>query len=51
MTAGTLGLDKNYEVVFRVLQEIADNSGDALNFEEFLKALTARIVFLYLISG
>jgi hypothetical protein len=46
MTAGTLGLDKKYDIVFRVLHEVAD-SGDALNFEEFLKALTARIVSFY----
>ena len=50
MTASTLGLDHNYQIVFRVLQEVAD-SGDALNFEEFLKALTARIVILYLTAG
>ncbi len=43
MTARTLGLDKTYDIVFRVLAEVSD-SGDALNFEEFLKALTARIV-------
>ncbi len=48
MTASTLGLDQSYEIVFRVLQEVSD-SGDALNFEEFLKALTARIVPFYLI--
>ena len=46
MTASTLGLDKKYDIVFRVLHEVAD-SGDALNFEEFLKALTARIVPFY----
>jgi len=45
MTAATLGLDKNYDLVFRVLHEVAD-SGDALNFEEFLKALTVKIVIL-----
>jgi hypothetical protein len=50
MTASTLGLDHNYQIVFRVLQEVAD-SGDALNFEEFLKALTARIVIFYLTAG
>ena len=50
MTASTLGLDKSYDIVFRVLQEVSD-SGDALNFEEFLKALTARIVPFYLIAG
>ena len=43
MTASTLGLDKKYDIFFRVLHEVAD-SGEALNFEEFLKALTARIV-------
>ena len=51
MTAKTLGLDQKYDIVFRALHEVADNSGDALNFEEFLKALTARIVIFYVISG
>jgi len=44
MTARTLGLDEKFDIVFRVLHEVADHSGDALNFEDFLKALTARIV-------
>ena len=44
MTARTLGLDEKYDIVFRVLQEVAESSGDAVNFEEFLKALTARVV-------
>ena len=51
MTAKTLGLDEKYDIVFRVLHEVADNSGDALNFEEFLKALTARIVIFMLSQG
>lgn len=49
MTAKTLGLDERYDIVFRVLVEVSDNLGDAANFEEFLKALTTRIVFLSLI--
>jgi len=44
MTAKTLGLDEKFDIVFRVLIELAETSGDSLNFEEFLKALTARIV-------
>jgi Ca2+-binding EF-hand superfamily protein len=51
MTARTLGLDEKYDIVFRVLQEVAESSGDAVNFEEFLKALTARIVISIFISG
>jgi Ca2+-binding EF-hand superfamily protein len=47
MTAKTLGLDARYDIVFRVLLEVSESSGDALNFEEFLKALTARIVFFF----
>lgn len=47
MTAGTLGLDQKYELVFRLLQEVHDSThGNALDFEGFLKELTARIVSL-----
>ena len=48
MTAKTLGLDERYDIVFRVLAEISESSGDAVNFEEFLKAITARIVTTFL---
>jgi len=51
MTARTLGLDEKFDIVFRVLAEISETSGDALNFEDFLKALTARIVIFTLILG
>lgn len=45
LTAGTLGLDTKYEFVFRLLHEIHDSThGAALDFEQFLKELTARIV-------
>lgn len=44
MTAKTLGLDEKYDIVFRVLIEISETTGDAINFEDFLKAITARIV-------
>lgn len=44
MSARTLGLDEKFDVVFRVLAEVSETSGDAVNFEEFLKAVTARIV-------
>ena len=50
MTARTLGLDSKYEFVFRLLNDINESSGGAaLNFEEFLKEVTVRIVsaFLY----
>ena len=33
LTAKTLGLDAKFDVVFRVLHEMAETSGDALNFE------------------
>lgn len=32
-TARTLGLDEKYDIVFRVLHEVAESSGDAVNFE------------------
>jgi len=51
MSARTLGLDEKYDIVFRTLQEVAEGLGDAVNFEEFLKALTARVVNILLISG
>lgn len=51
MSARTLGLDEKYDIVFRTLQEVAESSGDAVNFEEFLKALTARVVNILLIQG
>jgi hypothetical protein len=44
MTAKTLGLDERYDIVFRTLQEVTEGLGDAVTFEEFLKALTARVV-------
>jgi len=48
MTAKTLGLDEKYDIVFRVLLEITESTNDAINFEDFLKALTPRIVILVL---
>lgn len=45
LTAGTLGLDTKYEFVFRLLHDIQDaTNGNALDFEQFLKELTTRIV-------
>jgi hypothetical protein len=32
MTAKSLGLDEKYDIVFRVLVEISETSGDAVNF-------------------
>lgn len=50
LTASTLGLDSKYELVYRLLHEIHDNTGgNALDFEGFLKELTARIVSLRLL--
>ena len=49
MTAKTLGLDTKFEIVFRALEEICDQVGaDALDFETFLKELTAKVVLLLL---
>lgn len=45
MTAKTLGLDTKYEIVFHAIQDTAEAAGgDALDFETFLKEITARIV-------
>ena len=44
LTAKTLGLDEKYDIVFRVLVEVSETSEASVNFEEFLKALTNRIV-------
>ena len=48
MTAKTLGLDTKHEIVFRALDEVCHDSGsDALDFEGFLRALTAKIVLMH----
>ena len=45
MTAKTLGLDTKHELVYHALEEICDGVGsDALDFESFLRELTAKIV-------
>jgi Ca2+-binding EF-hand superfamily protein len=45
LTANTLGLDSKYEFVHRLIQEVNDSThGAALDFEQFLKELTLRIV-------
>ena len=45
MTAKTLGLDTKHELVYHVLEEICDGVGsDALDFEGFVRELTAKIV-------
>lgn len=47
VTASTLGLDTKYEFVFRVLQDIQDGThGAPLDFEQFLRELTQRVVIL-----
>ena len=47
LTASTLGLDTKYEFVFRVLQELYDSTNGApLDFEQFLRELTNRVVLL-----
>jgi hypothetical protein len=46
LTATTLGLDSRYELALRVLEEISESTGNnALDFEGFVKELTAKIVF------
>ena len=45
MTAKTLELDSKYHLVFNLLDAICESNGaDALDFETFVKELTARIV-------
>ena len=44
MTAKSLGLDERYDIVFRVLVEVSEGTPDSVSFEEFLKALTSRVV-------
>lgn len=52
MTAKTLGLDTKFELVYRALEEICDAVGaDALDFETFLKELTAKVVKIVVILG
>lgn len=49
VTASTLGLDTKYEFVFRLLQEIHDGTNGApLDFEQFLKELTNKVVLISL---
>lgn len=52
MTAKTLGLDQKFELVYKSLEEICDAVGaDALDFETFLKELTAKVVISFVIIG
>lgn len=52
MTAKTLGLDGKFELVYRALEEICEGVGaDALDFETFLKELTAKVVKFEINSG
>ena len=45
MTAKVLGLDSKYEFVYRVIEEIGEGpGGDAVNFEQFVQHLVAKIV-------
>ena len=46
-TAQTLGLDKKYEIVFKLINDINDSTGGApLDFETFVKELTNRLVLV-----
>lgn len=52
MTAKTLGLDTKHELVYRALEEICGSVGaDALDFESFIRELTAKIVKHYAYLG
>lgn len=52
MTAKTLGLDTKFELVYKALEEVCDSVGaDALDFETFLKLLTAKVVWYFSNSG
>ena len=52
MTARVLGLDAKYGFVFRMLEEIGEGpGGDAVNFEQFVRALNDKIVSFMLILG
>lgn len=45
VTARTLGLHEKYHLVFNALEQIADaRKGDPIDFETFLKDLTAKLV-------
>jgi len=45
ITARTLGLDTKYQLVFNALEQISDaRKGDPIDFETFLKDLTAKLV-------
>ena len=49
-TAQTLGLDKKYEIVFKLITDINDSTGGApLDFEGFVKELTNRLVSVNLL--
>ena len=49
-TAQTLGLDKKYEIVYKLIMDINDSTGGSpLDFEGFCKELTNRIVSAYLL--
>ena len=49
-TAQTLGLDKKYEIVFKLIMDINDSTGGSpLDFEGFVKELTNRLVRLVLL--
>ena len=48
MTARTLGLDAKYQVVFRALEEVADARKTEVDFETFIKDLTAKLVIFVL---
>jgi Ca2+-binding EF-hand superfamily protein len=45
LTASSLGLDSKFEMAFHLLEDIHDaTEGNALDFETFLRELTAKIV-------
>ena len=49
MTASGLGLDEGHEMAFKVLEEVyEDADGNPLDFETFLKAITDKIVVVWI---
>ena len=47
-TAKTLGLDTKYKIVYKCLEKFQEEWGDnPIDFENFVKELTKRIVYFY----
>ena len=45
LTANSLGLDQDFEIAFRLLEDVYnDTEGNPLDFESFLRILTEKVV-------